>query len=191
MAFNLSKIKTVPLYLKIIIAVVPSLILIILFIFLIYNPQNKEINALQGTIAKLDRDIANSEVKVRKLDELKAENKRLKALLAALKEQLPEEKEVSTLLRQISDLGLESGLEILLWKPLDRRPDPEGLYIEIPVQVVTIGAYHNLGLFYSHVSNIKRIVNLSGIKIVGHKAKAGEEAIRADFIASTFSAVTP
>jgi type IV pilus assembly protein PilO len=186
MALNLSKIKDIPTYVKVIIAVVPSVILIILFIFLIYKPKNNEINILQDAVAKLDNEIATSEVKVRKLDELKAENKRLKALLAALKEQLPEEKEVSVLLKQISELGLQSGLEILLWRPVGRRSDPDGLYVEIPVAVTVTGRYHDLGLFASHISDIKRIVNLSSITIGIHKARSGIEMIRAAFTASTF-----
>ena len=120
MAIDLSM-KKVPNAVKIIIAVIPSVILIVLFIFLIYNPKQKEITTLDKRIVKLDSDINNGKVMLRKLDELKAENKRLKAKLAKQQEQLPEEKEVSILLKQLSDLGVKSGLEILLWKPEKRN----------------------------------------------------------------------
>ncbi len=105
---------------------------------------------------------------------------------------MPEEKEVSVLLKQISDLGVRSGLEILLWKPGTRKPDPSGLYIEIPVSVEVVGGYHDLGVFYSHISRIKRIVNISNINIsVGRPARSREAVhlIKAVFDASTFSAV--
>ncbi|HLA50048.1 MAG TPA: type 4a pilus biogenesis protein PilO [Thermodesulfovibrionia bacterium] len=183
-------IKNIPPYLKTIIYIVPSLILVILFIILIYIPKNDEIKKLTAIIVKLDNEIASSEVKVRKLDELKVENIRLKARLAELQEQLPEEKEVSPLLRQISDLGLKSGLEILLWRPETRKPDPAGLYVEIPVQVDVTGGYHDLGIFFSHISQIKRIVNLSNIKLESYTARSGAKIIKANFTASTFSAVT-
>ena len=192
MAINLSMIdmKNTPPYLKVIIAAVPSILLIILFIVLIYTPKNKELKRLDASIVKLDNEIKNSEVKIRKLDTLKIENARLKRRLAELQEQLPEEKEVSNLLKQISDLGLKSGLDILLWKPEPRKPEPSGLYVEIPVKVEVIGGYHNLGVFFSHISRITRIVNISDIKISSPEAKKGIHLIKAGFTARTFSAMT-
>lgn len=187
MAVNLD-LKNIPTYLKIIIAVVPSLILVILFIVLIYLPKSKEVNRLNDSIVQLKAEIARSEAKVERLDELKAENERLKARLAELKEQLPEEKEVSNLLKQISELGLKSGLEILLWRPEARRPDPEGLYVEIPVRVAVVGGYHDLGVFFSYISGIKRIVNILDINMRSN-TKNNIQLISADFTASTFSAV--
>ena len=189
MALKLN-IKNIPPSLKIVIVVVPAVILIILFVLFIYLPKNKEIKKLDDNIVKLDNEIASSEVKARKLGELKVENKKLKARLTELQEQLPEEEEVSGLLKQISDLGLKSGLEILLWKPQTRQTGTGGLYVEMPVQVSTVGGYHDLGAFFSHISGIKRIVNLSNIKITAYSGKDSSGIIKADFIASTFSAIT-
>lgn len=188
MALKLN-IKNIPPYLKAIIITAPSLILAILFILFIYSPKNREIQSLRDSIVKLNNEIVSSEIKVRRLDELKAENARLKAKLVELQEQLPEEKEVSTLLKQVSDLGIDSGLEILLWKPEARKQGTGGLYVEIPVQVTAIGGYHDLGVFFSRISNIKRIVNLSNIKMNSHATKGGINRVKADFTASTFSAI--
>ncbi len=185
-------VKNLPLYLRIIIITVPSLILVLLFIFLIYSPKNEEINALNVEIAEIDNEIASAEVKVRKLDELKAENALLRAKLAKLQEQLPEEKEVTVLLKEISDLGLKSGLEILLWKPGARREAPSGLYMEIPVKVEVITAYHDLGVFFSHISRLARIVNITDINL-GLKGRSKKKAgylITAKFTALTFAAIT-
>lgn len=190
MAFNLNMQK-VPPYLRIFIAVLPSIVIIVLFIFLFYSPKQKEIKSLEAVITKLDGEIANAEVKVRKLDELKAENMRLKARLAQLKEQLPEEKEVSPLLKQISDLGIKSGLEILLWKPNARTPNTSGLYVEIPVNIEVIGGYHDLGVFFSHISRLQRIVNIADIdlRVGGSQGKKEGGVLNAKFTAITFAAV--
>ncbi len=187
MAFNLSNIKNLPAYVKIIIAVTPSLLVVILFLVIIYFPKNNEIKDLQNIIVKLENDISNAEVKVRKLDELKVRNKQLKEKLAELKQQLPEEEEISGLLKQISDLGINSGLEVLLWRPQEKKPDPDGLFIEIPVRVEVRGNYHNLGNFFSRVSQLKRIVNLSNIELDYNKPT---KKIMIRFNAATFSAVT-
>lgn len=181
--------KNIPVYAKVIILVLVVLIPVVTFYFLVYSPKTKEIKQLDAKIAKLDNEIATAQVKVRKLDELKAEYEKLKLQLAALREIMPEEKEVSVLLKQISDLGLTSGLVIVLWKPTSRIQDPEGVYIEIPVQVEVLGGYHDLGVFYSHISRLPRIVNISNIKLAAPKRTTEKQLINAVFTASTFSAV--
>jgi type IV pilus assembly protein PilO len=186
MAIN---VKNIPAYGKTIILIAIFLIPTVLFYFLIYTPKSKEIKSLDASIVKLNNEIATAEVKVRRLDELRAENEKLKKRLAELKEKLPEEKEVTALLKQISDLGLTSGLAILLWKPGPRIQGPEDLYVEIPVKVSVIGGYHDLGVFFSHISRLTRIVNISKIKIKLPARRITKNVISADFTASTFSSV--
>ena len=191
LTININKLKNLPSHLQIVVAVVPSVVLIALFFFLIYSPKSKEMQALDARLVKLDKDIAASEAKVRRLDALIAENAMLKKKLIKLKEQLPEEKEVSVLLKQISELGLRSGLEILLWKPEARKTDPSGLYIEIPVKVKVLAEYHKLGDFFSHISRLPRLVNISDIVLAIYKKKEreGSGIIEADFTARTFASV--
>ncbi len=199
MAIDL-KLKDMPKYGRVIIMAVPALILVAAFIVLIYTPRSKEIKALDDAIAKLDNEIATAEVKTRRLPELRKENERLKIQLAELKEKMPEEREVSALLKQVSDLGLTSGLGILLWKPStvktgaakkgkEDKEGGEGIYVEIPVDVEMLGEYHNFGIFYSYISRLSRIVNISDIKMERTQQKEAGNLIKANFIASTFSAV--
>jgi len=191
MAINID-LKKIPPYMRVIISLIPVIIFIVLFITLVYQPKSKEIRSLQSIVANLDKEISSGEVKIRKLDQLIAENTLLKAKLAALKEHLPAEQEVTELLKQVSDLGLQSGLEILLWKPAARRVAPSGLYAEVPVQIEVATGYHNLGDFYSHISRLARIVNITGLKITA-KGK-GKDDIKglnpASFTAVTFVAST-
>ena len=190
---QLNKIKALPsLYQGLIAAVLPILF-IALFIFFIFMPKNEQLAALNKNIEKLDKDIAISESKIMKLDDLIAENKMLQAKLATLKEQLPEEKEVSVLLKQISELGQTSGLEILLWKPQNKKTEPSGLYVEIPVNVEVMAEYHKLGDFYSHISRLPRLVNISDIKLIADTKSAKGEAgglINATFTARTFASAS-
>jgi len=192
MAINLGLDKLPP-YVKVIIPFLVASIFIGIFVYTTYIPKNKEINSLTAKVAKLDSDIATGEVKVRMLDTLKAENALLKANLKALQEQLPEGKEVSILLKQISDLGVTSGLNILLWKPGARQISQDRLYAEIPVQIEVDTDYHNLGCFFRYSSRLKRIVNIKGINIKGKKGsgKVSDKLTRAKFTAVTFGALTP
>lgn len=187
---SINKLKNLPKYVQILISTVPSVILILLFIILVLLPRNDELQALNTKKTQLDREIASSITKIKRLDILIEENKLLKKKLARLKEQLPEEKEVSILLKQISELGLRSGLEILLWKPEARKTDPEGLYVEIPVKVEVMAEYHMLGVFFSHISRLPRLVNISDISL-SHQSriKNNKGTINATFTARTFASM--
>lgn len=188
MAINLNKLKALPFNAQIAISVAPSLLLVLMFIFIIYMPKSKEVETLKARVVRLDQEIVSSEAKIKRLDALIVENKMLKARLTRLKEQLPEEKEVSVLLKQISELGLRSGLEILLWKPEARKTDPEGLYVEIPVKVNVIAEYHKLGDFLSHISRLPRLVNISDLDLkAGTKTKVSKDVITTSFTARTFA----
>jgi len=189
---NFNKIKNLSAKMQALIFALPTIVLIVLFVFMIYLPKNKEIKTLNAQIAKLNQEIASSQEKVKILDTLIEENRSLKAKLESLKEQLPEEKEVSELLKQISELGLQSGLEILLWKPEAKKTSPENLYIEIPVKVEVSTAYHNLGVFFSHISRLPRLVNISDIdlRIKSQKGREKEGLLTAVFTARTFASVS-
>ncbi|HEW81318.1 MAG TPA: hypothetical protein ENH18_03005 [Nitrospirae bacterium] len=83
-------------------------------------------------------------------------------------------------------MGLRSGLDIILWKPEPRKTDPEGLYVEIPVNVEVMTNYHQLGVFFSHISRLQRLVNISDIMLDVKNTR-----IYAKFTARTFASAEP
>lgn len=183
------ELKNLPPAVRIIAIFLPAVIIVPLFLFFIYSPKSDTIAKLEKEIGKLNNDINESTIMVAQLDELKKKNSMLQARLTELKEQLPEEKEVSSLLKEVSDLGARSGLDILFWKPGARKPDPSGLYEEIPVKVDASGGYHDLGVFFSHISKLTRIVNITDIKMGNVKIERGIPLIRSSFTATTFATV--
>ena len=182
-------IKTLPLYAKIIIALLPSIIIVALVLFLVINPKMKQIKVLEAKIDKQNNEIAASQAKAAKLEMLKLENDRLVARINELKEQLPEEKEISSLLKQVSDMGISAGLEIKSWKPSPKVTHPSGIVYEIPVSVNVEGTYHNLGYFLSSLTRLNRIVNIKDMKLGSPKRERNESMLQVSFKASTFSAI--
>ena len=88
MAINLN-IKNLPLYAKIMISLIPSVILSVAIIILVIMPKHKEIKVLDAKIDNQNNEIAASQAKVAKLEILKQENNRLINRINELKEQLP------------------------------------------------------------------------------------------------------
>ena len=181
--------KIFPGYVRTIITILPALVIAIAVTFMLILPKNKEIKALESKIQVQENEIAKSQAKAEKLTELIAENQRLRNRLNELKEQLPEEKEVSDLLKQVSDLGIASGLRILLWKPEQRVTHLSGIVYEIPVKVELSGSYHNLGYFFSSLTRLNRIVNISDIKLGDPKPAKDSTVLKVTFAATTFSAI--
>jgi type IV pilus assembly protein PilO len=182
-------IKTMPLYAKAIIALLPSIIIVALVLFLVINPKLKQIKVLEAKIDKQNNEIAASQAKAAKLEMLKIENERLVARINELKEQLPEEKEISSLLKHVSDMGISAGLEIKSWKPSPKVTHPSGIVYEIPVSVSVEGTYHNLGYFLSSLTRLNRIVNITDMKLGSPKRERNESILQVSFKASTFSAI--
>lgn len=182
-------IKTLPNYVKIIIAVLPSIIIAALVLFLVINPKLKQIKVLEAQIDRQNNEIAASQAKAAKLEVLKAENEKLVKRITELKEQLPEEKEISSLLKQVSDMGITAGLEIKMWRPAPKTTHPSGIVFEIPVSVDVAGTYHSMGYFLSSITRLNRIVNISDMKLGSPKKEKGQSVLAVSFRASTFSAV--
>ncbi len=181
--------KTLPHYVKVILSLTPAVLIVIGALFLFILPKHKEINALETKIAAQDNEIAKNQAKAAKLPQLKLENEKLMKRLEDLKQQLPEEKEITSLLKQVSDLCIRAGLKVSLWKPEARKTHPSGIVYEIPVKVELGGNYHSLGAFFSSLTKLNRIVNIIDFKLSDPKPDREAAVIKMTFTATTFSSV--
>ncbi len=183
-------INTASTAMKVFLSVAPAIVISALAVILLIMPKYKEIQRLSGEITKQENEMSIDQVKAAKLSTLKTEYEKKKKRLDELKLKLPEEKEVSRLLKDVSDRSIHSGLKIISWKPESRRDHPSGIVYEIPVAVELSGSYHNLGVFFSSLTKLDRIVNISDIKIVDPKPERNTAIDRISFKATTFSAVS-
>jgi type IV pilus assembly protein PilO len=172
-----------------ILSLAPALLIVIGVVFLFILPKHKEITALEIKIAAQENEIAKNQAKAAKLPQLKLENEKLIKRLEDLKQQLPEEKEITSLLKQVSDLCIRAGLKVSLWKPEAKRTHASGIVYEIPVKVELGGSYHSLGSFFSSLTKLNRIVNITDFKLTDPKPDKGIAVIKITFTATTFSSV--
>jgi type IV pilus assembly protein PilO len=138
----------------------------------------KKVNELDGVI-KMQSDIAKN------LPAFKAEVMKLEEQLGLLLEQLPNSAEIPSLLKNVSDLGKESGLEFIRFAPgAESRKD---FYAVIPVSIAVLGDFHSFLLFSDKVSHLPRIVNLSDVSFSNPK-RTGETQVMVNvaFTATTY-----
>ena len=113
------------------------------------------------------------ETKAKQAVNLEAYEKQLEEMresFGAMLRQLPNKTEVADLLVDVSQTGLASGLEFVLFQP---RPEvPREFYAVLPISIEVIGNYHELGEFVSGVAALPRIVTVHNVII--NKAKKGK-----------------
>jgi type IV pilus assembly protein PilO len=182
-------VKNLPRSTKVAVTVVPSFIIALIVVIFVIMPKHKEIQALNSKIDSQNNQIAISQAKVARLETLIKENEQLLERLNELKEQLPEEKEISNLLKQVSDICTESGLDMKSWRPGQRTNHPSGIVYEIPVSVSVTGTYHDFGKFLGNLTKLNRIVNVKNIQIGNPRMEKGIDVLQISFTASTFSAI--
>ena len=82
----------------------------------------------------------------------------MEASFGALLRQLPSTTEVESLLVDVSQTGLASGLEVKKFKPSDEQK--KGFYAELPIALEVSGSFHQLATFISGIAALPRIVTI-------------------------------
>lgn len=158
--------------LKITLAVILFLLPVVLFYFFWFQPQNEKTANLTKQKATLTKELQRAKAKAANLPKLQAELDATKTLFDETAALLPKEKEIPSLLTNISALGRGSGLDFLTFKP--GADVPKDFYSEIPVDIKVRGPYHNMGIFLDQVSKLDRIVTVSNITMGGPKKEGAE-----------------
>jgi len=118
----------------------------------------------------LKQEFSNKAAQAANLDAYKVQMKEMEESFGMLLRQLPSDTEVPGLLEDITRTGLESGLE---FEEIKLQPEVvQQFYIELPIQVSVVGAYHDLATFVSAVASLPRIVTLHDFEV---KQSTGEE----------------
>jgi type IV pilus assembly protein PilO len=138
-----------------------------------FHPMRAKITTLGSEYDKMSAELEKARKMVNDLARLEEEYNRLHDKWVAAQSLLPQEKEVAELLRQVTRVGHQSGIEFELFEP--QPPVQKEFITENPVHIKVRGGYHELGIFLSKVANLDRIVNVSGLKVSPYKAKGADE----------------
>ena len=166
--------KYVPMDKKVKVAILILLLLapVALFFFLFYQPNTDKITSLEAQRTKLQKEIQNLKQKERDKPRLLAEVAKVEEEFAEAAKMLPKEKEIPQLLKDISALGRNAGLDFLTFVP--RGVTPKDFYDEIPVDINIRGPYHSMGFFFDQVSKLDRIVSVNNTNMKSPQKVQGE-----------------
>ncbi|MFZ2288318.1 MAG: type 4a pilus biogenesis protein PilO [Halopseudomonas yangmingensis] len=130
----------------------------------------------------LRNEFSSKSFRAANLDAYKAQLEEIEERFGSLLRQLPSDTEVPGLLEDITQIGLNSGLEfesITLGQEVAQQ-----FYIELPINIVVQGNYHDLATFVSGVSGLPRIVTLHDFDI--QVGSAGSAPLKMNIQAKTY-----
>ena len=184
---KMEKFISLPSYQKLLVLLLSCLIIFGIFWLIVYQPMKEELDRLENQKLSLERTLAENRRIASDLPKFRAEYEKLQKQLETALKELPDKKEIPSLLVGISDLAKNSGLEVVEFKPATIVP--KGFYAEVPVSLKLMGSFHEVAMFCYQVGNMTRIVNLSDLKLGNAKVADGRNSLTIESKATTFQFV--
>lgn len=144
-----------------------------LFLGYQYDTADMQVNldSAKAKEVKLKKQFEDMAHKAANLDAYRKQMVEMEESFESLLGQLPSDTEVPGLLEDITNKGVDNGLEISSIA-LNAEVTKE-FYAELPMDIKVKGAYHDFGAFVSGVSGLPRIVTLHNFTIDTSKEGGG------------------
>jgi type IV pilus assembly protein PilO len=140
------------------------------FYYLAWRAEQPALEAAQEEERKLLANLETNAKKAANLDVYKGQLKEMEQSFGAMLRQLPNKTQVDSLLIDLSQKGLEAGLDTKLFQP--GAAVQHDFYAELPINIKMTGSFHAIGNFVSGVAALPRIVTLHNFAIT----TAGKQA---------------
>jgi len=170
-----------------IVVVLLAILIVYLFYSQIYKPNVIKIEALQARKSKIEAELQQAREAVSRLPEIQRQYVILMRKWEQAQQLLPSAKELSTLLKNIQNVGYEAGVRFNAFKPSTAAGD--SLYSQVPVSMTVTGNYHQLAWFLANIGNLPRIVTSSNVKVIPNsdaKERSRDLTIKADLTTTTY-----
>jgi len=181
---QVEKILKLPTKQKILLLVLVVAIEVAALVWFLYLPKHKELAGLKVELAKFQTEIDEKTRIVTNLPRLQREYDQLNIELAQALTELPNSKEIPSLLTSITTVGKNAGLDFLVFKP--RVEVPKDFYAEVPVDITVSGSYFSVANFFAAVANLPRIVNISSVAFTDIKNINNRMMTKVTCVATTF-----
>lgn len=155
--------------------------------YLVIDDLDTKIQRQQSQLVVLRKDLAEKTAAANNLNELIREMEQLETKLAEALTELPEGKDIDELLAQLHENARKVGLTIEKVEPLNEAPDPTATFVSaLPVKMSVSGNYHEVALFLQEVSNLRRIVNVSNLKLSKPEIRNDKVVVGTEFVATAY-----
>jgi len=160
---KVEKLLKLPFYQRLLILAALVILVIGAFVWFLWLPEYEKLAEMDQDIVRLDSEYSQKKQIADNLPKFKAEFAKMEKLLEVALTQLPNKKEIPTLLTNLATLAKDNGLEVVSYTP--RGEVNKGFYAEVPSSVDLVGTYHQIAEFAQAVGKLSRIVNLSNLDL--------------------------
>ena len=143
------------------------------------------IASLKDNITKLQKEVDEGRKLEERLPELRREIKQKELELENLKKIIPSDREAQDLIRKLERMAAETNLTIRSWN--SQPTAAKEFYYEWPIALTVSASYHNLGKFFSKISNYARIINVQSVRVNAYRSNPPNPNYTID---ASFTAVT-
>jgi type IV pilus assembly protein PilO len=181
---QVEKIVNLPMKHKLIILAVMLIAIGAGFFFGLEKPKLDELKGLQEKLDKVRADVTETRKLALNLPKFKAEFASLNKDLENALTELPNSKEIPTLLTTITSAGKSAGLDFLAFRPAVEVP--KEFYSEVPVDITVSGPFVGIANFFVAVGKLPRIVNISNVAFADIRNDKGRNLVKVNCKATTF-----
>ncbi len=163
MNLTLVDIKKIPPQKMTLIFVLMTALLGYFYYFFLFQPAYQSQKSMETKLAELETKIRNKTMVVNEVERNKRQMLALNESLQTALTRLPDHKEIPGLLSSVSEAGRSSGLDFVLFEPV--QPVHKEFYAEIPVKITISGGFHDTAIFFEKLARLPRIVNIDNISM--------------------------
>lgn len=165
-----------PHWMKVLGAILVGILVLVLFTALLYGTQLTRIKNQNTQIESLKQQLVQKHKQSVSLPLYVEQMKEIQRRFDVVSKQLPNETEIPALLTDISQAGIDNGLEFKRFQP---KPHvQQDFFVKVPIQIKAVGSYHELAKFISDIANFQRIVNIGNFNITRDKRSEQNVATR-------------
>lgn len=186
-----NKLSAVPLRIKIGAVVGAVFLLVAGYWYFFFSDMMEEKTQLADEAERLGKERKDYENRKKELQRFLKERDDLLKEQQDLLRVLPKDDEIEQFIE-----GVQAQIELTgLSKVASMRepPQPQDIYVRIPIRMSLIGTYHQINRFFRNVGDLKRIVNIEDLAMVpfseGPPNPNAPQLLKASFVAATFKFV--
>ena len=162
----------------VVLAVLLSAVLIVAFVFLIWNPKAKEISAADANLASLQSQNSTAQAQIATLVAFEAQLPTAKLELARLQTAIPNYPDLANFILAVNAISNESGITFISISPSQPAPQvatagtsPAPPIVALSIQVK--GGYFQVLDFMNRLDNLPRLVVTSTLSLSGSGQTTG------------------
>lgn len=151
--------------------------------FLVFKPQNLEIEKARKEIDLKETKLTKLREYTARTEDIQRENEQIKAAIETIQSRLPSGKEMDNVLRQVSGIATKANLVVPNFKKMDKG-QPVGLALEQPTEIEMVGDFDGFYKFLLELEKLPRITRIPDMQIKRSDKYNGE--MKAKFVLSVY-----